>query len=327
MVITEYLSSIEALEEISVEWNQLYNDSLSATPFQSPFWIIPWWKNFGSGNLLTIATRDNKKLVGVASFCICNDTNSEKVLYLTGTGISDYLDVVYESEYRGIVIEQICNYLKNHNDEWDRCDFQELPENSQLLKVYENLGQFQLNMCKQSDCSFFCAAIDGSFKKTLPWKLRKNTKDYLNKIKAFNTFTFENADGPEELINLHGKRWSDKNESGVLADTAIRKFHQDVSENRYSKGNVHYFILKIADTPVACCYVLTRKSHAYFYLSGFDPLYSNFSPGTVTLFLTIKNLFERGYIYFDFLRGNEPYKKYWGVTTKNNYRIQIIKKK
>jgi CelD/BcsL family acetyltransferase involved in cellulose biosynthesis len=325
VVITEVLSSTGALEEISAEWNQLYNDSLTATPFQAPFWVIPWWRNFGSGNLCTIAIRDSRKLVGLVSFYMYSDNKSERVLYLTGTGISDYLNVLYLSEYSGIVTEQISNYLKKHTGEWDRCDFQELPENSLLLKAYENSSQFRINMGKQSECSFIETVPDGSLKNTLPGKLRKNAKDYLNKIKAVHTYQFEKTENPEDLVILHSKRWHDKNESGVLENSVVQKFHKEVSEHQYSNGNVHYFMLKIEMIPAACYYVLTRKPHAYFYLSGFDPLYSRFSPGTVALFLSINNLSEKGITCFDFLRGNEAYKKFWGVKLKSNYRLQIFK--
>jgi CelD/BcsL family acetyltransferase involved in cellulose biosynthesis len=325
VVTTEVISNMGALEEISEEWNQLYNESFTATPFQSPFWIISWWRNFGGGNLFTIVVRNNSKLIGLASFYIYKEKNSERVICLTGTGISDYLNALYLSEFSGIVTEQISNYLEKHTGEWDRCDFQELPETSVLLNCFKNSSLFRVNVCKQSDCSFIDTAPDGSLKKALPGKLRKNAKDYLNKIKAVHRFQFEKTDDPEDLILLHHKRWNDKNERGVLENSVVQKFHKDVYEHRYSIGNVHYFVLKIEMIPVACYYVLTRKSHAYFYLSGFDPLYSKFSPGTVALFLSIKNLSERGITCFDFLRGNETYKKFWGVKIKSNYRLQIFK--
>jgi CelD/BcsL family acetyltransferase involved in cellulose biosynthesis len=325
VVTTDVLSRIEALEELSEEWNKLYDESFTATPFQSPFWILPWWRNFGSGDLFTIVIKDNRKLVGLASFYIYTDRNSERVLCLTGTGISDYLDVVYDFAHSGVITDQVCNCLKNHSEEWDRCDFQELVENSLLLKAFKNCCQFHVNMRKQSDCSFIDMVSESGLKKTLPGKLRKNAKDYLNKIRTFHPFQFEKTDNTEDLVFLHSKRWHDKNEPGVLENSTVQKFHQEVFAHPYSNGNVHNFILKIDSIPAACCYVFTRKSHAYFYLSGFDPLYSRFSPGTVALFLSIKYLSERGITCFDFLRGNEAYKKFWGVKIKSNYRLQVSK--
>lgn len=325
MITTELISSIEALEEISEEWNQLYIDSLTATPFQSPYWVIPWWKNFGGDQLFTIAIEVNSKLVGLAPFYVNSGNNSEKVLYFIGTGISDYLDILYSENYREIVFVQILECLKKHSDEWDRCDFQELSECSLLLGAYKNSNQFLINMCKQSDCSFITAVPDGGLQKTLPGKLRKNAKNYMNKINADSILQFEKSGSPSDLIRLHSKRWNDKEEKGVLENSEIQKFHQDVFENSYSKGNVHYFLLKIGNIAAACYYVLTNKSQAYFYLSGFDPFYSRFSPGTIALFMSINHLLENGITCFDFLRGNETYKKYWGVKIKSNYRLQIAK--
>jgi CelD/BcsL family acetyltransferase involved in cellulose biosynthesis len=327
VVTSEVLSSIDALEEISEEWNQLYNDSSKATPFQSPFWTIPWLRNYDSKNLFTIVIRDEKNLIGLAPFYLYSNSNSQWIVSVVGTGISDYIDVLYTSEHRDIVMNQICTQLQKHTKLWECCDFQELPEGSLLFDIQKRLDQFQATMCKQSTCSFIETIPGAGLKNALPGKLRKNAKDYLNKIKADCTFQFETTDGPHELIRLHSKRWNNKNEQGVLDNPVIQKFHQDVYLNHYSKGNIYYFVLKIESIPVACYYVLTRKSNAYFYLSGFDPLYSRFSPGTVTLYLSIKNLFEKGITCFDFLRGNEAYKTYWGVKTKSNYRLQVFKTK
>ena len=52
----------------------------------------------------------------------------------------------------------------------------------------------------------------------------------------------------------------------------------------------------------------------YFYQSGFDPAYSKLSPGTVMIAHAIRRAIEGGYTTFDFLRGDEAYKRRWKPT-------------
>ena len=42
------ISTPEELERLREEWLALWRRSPSATPFQSPMWLLPWWRAFGS---------------------------------------------------------------------------------------------------------------------------------------------------------------------------------------------------------------------------------------------------------------------------------------
>ena len=42
------ISTPEELERLREEWLALWRRSPTATPFQSPMWLLPWWRAFGS---------------------------------------------------------------------------------------------------------------------------------------------------------------------------------------------------------------------------------------------------------------------------------------
>ena len=64
----EEASSIEALERLRPEWEALWGAIPDATPFQSPAWLIPWWRHVGDGELLTLSLRESGKLIGLFPF-------------------------------------------------------------------------------------------------------------------------------------------------------------------------------------------------------------------------------------------------------------------
>src|SRR6476469_3728619 len=95
----EALTSIEQLQSIEEPWTDLWRRDPAATPFQSPFWLLPWFRHFGSGEVLAIAARENGRLDALALMFILRDDDdpSESLSMLIGTGNTDYLDVLATS--------------------------------------------------------------------------------------------------------------------------------------------------------------------------------------------------------------------------------------
>jgi len=65
---TEIIRDLVALENLAPRWWDLWRRSPTATPFQSPAWLIPWWRSFHPGALSAIAVHRGEGLVGFAPF-------------------------------------------------------------------------------------------------------------------------------------------------------------------------------------------------------------------------------------------------------------------
>src|ERR1700756_3581508 len=92
----EILDKVEQLEQFAGRWEALWRRDSNATPFQSPQWLLPWWKHFGSDTPHVIASAgDDGELDALAPLYILPDDDSGESLGLfLGTGNSDYLDVL-----------------------------------------------------------------------------------------------------------------------------------------------------------------------------------------------------------------------------------------
>lgn len=51
------VTSLAALEALRGEWQALWARS-GARPFQSPAWLLPWWRHVGRGEPACLAVRD-----------------------------------------------------------------------------------------------------------------------------------------------------------------------------------------------------------------------------------------------------------------------------
>jgi len=85
----------EELEKLRPEWQSLLALCDWATPFQSPDWLIPWWRCLGAGfgdngdaTPFVIACKSGGDLVGLAPLF----RTGRKVL-LMGSDITDHLGV------------------------------------------------------------------------------------------------------------------------------------------------------------------------------------------------------------------------------------------
>src|SRR5690349_5509849 len=118
LVVSE-VQSLDALEALRPQWLELSRRSSDSTPFQSPAWIIPWWKYFGSDRLCVLAVNDAERLVGFAPFFVANSEGRRNLL-LIGTGNTDYLDVLFADEVRRDAATLLSEYLCK-NRSWDTC--------------------------------------------------------------------------------------------------------------------------------------------------------------------------------------------------------------
>ncbi|HEX7192251.1 MAG TPA: hypothetical protein VF381_11855, partial [Thermoanaerobaculia bacterium] len=91
----EIVDTAGGLEQIASEWEELWRGDPNATPFQSPQWLLPWWKHFGSDMPHVIASSSDGALDALAPLYILRDDDSGESLGLfLGTGNSDYLDIL-----------------------------------------------------------------------------------------------------------------------------------------------------------------------------------------------------------------------------------------
>jgi CelD/BcsL family acetyltransferase involved in cellulose biosynthesis len=72
--------------------------------------------------------------------------------------------------------------------------------------------------------------------------------------------------------------------------------------------------LDLDGAPAAAWYGFAHRDTVYFYQSGRDPRWEDKSVGVALMVKMIRRAIEGGYRRFDFLRGDEGYKRAWTAT-------------
>jgi CelD/BcsL family acetyltransferase involved in cellulose biosynthesis len=316
----EVITDPEELDSLAPAWVDLCRKK-PVTPFQTPMWLLPWWRNFGSNDLSVIVSRNGDAIDAIAPLYILRDDESDESLGMfVGTGISDYLDVIGDAS---LVIDEMSRL---NCQLWD---LQQLQPSSSILTAPLPDG-FSENVEDQEACPVL--PLDGKtfenlgsthFQKKLRYYRRALERSGEVRIETPTTETLD--DLLTSLFDLHAARWRRRDLPGVLADDASQQFHRDAARRMLDAGLLRMYATRINDRIVAVFYGFALNGIVYYYLSGYDPQLEKLSIGTILVAHAVEQAVRDGATAFDFLRGAEEYKYAWGATDRMNRRRQLFK--
>ena len=156
--------------------------------------------------------------------------------------------------------------------------------------------------------------------------LRRAERNYVDSGRAVVHFVRE-ADLPQGiaiLIDLHRRRRQSLGGPGCFASPRFAAFHREVMPRLLQNGQLHLFWVEVDGKPAAAEYVLLGNDTTYSYQAGLNPDCMNHSPGRVGHLLGLKHAFALGHWAFDFLRGNEPYKREFHARPRAMTETRIV---
>ena len=324
-VVAEEIGGLAALSRLRAEWSDLFDRSVSPTPFQRPDWVIPWARSFAPTEPWILSVRAEGRLVGLAPF-FCYAAGDERIVAPLGAGVSDYLDVLADRHDAKGVVEALFGWLDARSDRWDTLDFEQLRPGSPLLEAAPRASWSEE---RREDAACPVLSLPDSLER-LPEhvptsQLAKLRKARRQMSRAGPTHLDVATDPTREeildaLLRLHGARWAQQGSSGVLADAAVQAFHREATRGLLERGVLRLYALRHAGRITASLYALFERNTAYCYLQGFDPDCERFSPGMQILGMVIEDAIAHGLASIDFLRGREGYKYGWGAKDQPTFR-------
>jgi len=306
MLITSSLD----LEAIEHDWLALCRRTPHTTPFQTPMWLLPWWKHFGSDELSVIVTPD-----ALAPLYIVRDGDESLGMFL-GTGNSDYLDVVGDA---AAIVDEMAGL------DCQMWDLQQLRPASAMLT-----SPLPGGWSDSVDDHDVCLSVSLS-ELDLSTHFRKKIRYYGRALSRLGDVRVESATPAnlDELLDalfaLHAARWQQRGLPGVLADDAVQLFTRDVARRMLAAGALRMYATRVAERIVAVFYGFAFGDTVYYYLSGYDPALEKLSIGTLIVAHAVDEAVRAGAATFDFLRGAEEYKYAWGAKDRMNRRRQIFR--
>jgi CelD/BcsL family acetyltransferase involved in cellulose biosynthesis len=324
----ELIENFSRLAEIEPEWSAFARTITGLTPFQLPQWLLTWWKHFGNGQLRVPVFRDRDAMVGIVP-CFRHQWKGLRQITLIGSGISDYLEPAIDPQHCPAIVERLRGHLESDMD-WDICDWQDLSVQTPLSRL-KSEGGFELALTPDVPCSEI--RLEGTFdqfQNNRPKNLKRNLRRYRQKAEATGNLQFEAVKEarPElmkALIDLHDAKWQKRGEPGMIQANGSAEFLCDVARRFASGDMLRFFTLRFRDQIAALILAFPYGRTMFGYLSAFDPEHESLGLARTLLLEAIRYCYQNGYLAWNFLRGDEPYKSWWGAQTIPKCRVRLIR--
>ena len=310
----EVLDSDAAVEALRPEWDALWVRTPTATTFQSPRWLLPWWRQFGTSMPRVAIERRDGRLVGVLPLYVLPD---ERKALPIGAGTTDYLDALGDP---AALLPAALARLRD--DPVDVCDLIEVPPGSALLGA--GTCGWRAEWSEGSPCPVLTLP-------EIPSGIRRKLRMNRHRADRVGGWTVETAAADmlplmlDALVRLHQGRWTAQGEPGVLASQPVLGFWRDAAPLLLEAGLLRLTLLHIGSDVAAAIMALLAPGRLFFYLSGFDENHAFVSPGTLLLGAMLEQAIEEGRTEAHFLRGRERYKYAWGGVDRLNASCRLVK--
>ncbi len=248
-----------------------------------------------------------------------------------GKDVADYLDVIAPSDRLADVWSAVFDYLMAHRDEWDAIDLHSLPQWSPskgLVPQFAKDHSLNVQVLPEDVCPVVPLPGDwDTYLMSLRKKDRHELKRKVRKLEGRQDVRWYlvppmEADamraGMETFLDLHRKSGVDK---AHFMDDRMATYFLDMTGQLLSTGWLDLAILEVDKQPASAYFSFNYKGRIYLYNSGYDPKFAAYSAGIALLAYRIHKAINGGCLYFDFLRGDEPYKYDFGGKDTFVYRV------
>ncbi len=328
-------------QAIEHQWYELLEQIPNHTIFMTWHWQYYWWHHyatrFQNPALRIAAYYDGNRLVAILPYFLYTERVGPVTLRRAGylgsqIESSDYLDVMVAPDYRDYFLQHLDSELRALFPEADVIELNNCLPESIFYQVYGGRSNGTVFTETYRVCPYVTLPESfDAYLKQLSSNFRYNVRRRVKKLIQKEGVRFELWENLEEtnqvvedLFELHSKRAQQKGLDTKFKRDLRLAFHQDVVRALVPRGYIKIFhLITPQNNKIAGIYCFDYDNTLAYFQAGFDPGWSNFSPGMVMLAKTIEYAIDQGYRIFDFMRGGEAYKKNWGTVDRYIYLITL----
>ncbi len=337
------VDSPAGLAALAAEWDELLGAARRPSPFLSWDWVDCWWRSFGPGTHLRVLTlRDAEgHLLGLAPLHIVRRWNggapvrSLEFLGYRGAAVcADHLDFLARAQSRDAILSVLVEVMLGLPD-WDVVVLDSVDEQSHLpLALQPYAGALRLAEVEGEVCHYLplpasTAELWSALGVRHP-QFAQNLQRYRRRLERHYRTRFvpdSAADALDPalaaLAGLHGMSRARHRESNSFARADYYGFHRRLAPRLADRGRLYLARLECDGRIVAVLYGYVFAGVLYYYQSGFDTRLRADGVGKLLLARVLEDAVDRlGVSEFDFLRGDEAYKRQWTEHARTTKRLR-----
>lgn len=320
----------ESLENLGQYWSDSRNRLRWDCLFVLPPWIKAWWKVFGKGYELYICSvRHRDRLTGIAPLMI-----RDNAAYLIGNeDTCDYGDFIFRPGNETGFLSVLFSHLKKQGI--THIYLRNIQGSSLIrstLAMHENLLKAR-SECQASD-RIYGMELPGTWKEYLSLLSLKDRHEIRRKMRRLHeagTVKIQVVSRKVDIdsyIDLFIKLFrSNIPEKEKFMTRDMELFFRNLARETVDEGMLKMLVLLIDEYPAAATVCFDYRGDMYLYNNGYDRRYRHLSVGLISKVLSIREGIKLRRKQFNFLKGDEPYKRRLGGTHSQLYNCSIILKK
>ncbi|MFC1620945.1 GNAT family N-acetyltransferase [Candidatus Omnitrophota bacterium] len=359
MLNIKQISNYREFEGCKGIWNDLLEKSNVDNVFMTYEWVDTYIKHFcSSQRLLILNVFEGDRLIGIAPLMIRKSKYlglPVRVVSFVGAGVSDRMDFILTGD-KEKAIYLVLDYLMGIKSEWDLIDLEEISEDSPSAGI---IGKWLreknvLSFSGPQKRSFFIQfdgnrrllidKFSGKLNKKLVKLNNKNIKMDMDPPKSaarpaqnmssgqillgFKRYRVRPSEAEglfSDICDVESRSWQGKEQKGIFSKKPSRDFHKEIFDRFSKNGQLDISILISEKKPIAYIYNYLYGGRSYNYNIAFDDVHKDLSVGTMLMFWMLKDSAAGDILEFDFIRGEEPWKKRLTDSFKLHDRVRIFK--
>ena len=326
----EVIHSLEDFKSIRHTWDQFEVD-----PMNSFAWNLSWWKAFQThGDLHLMKFERAGKIVGIAPLYLDRWYGLKRLRFLaTGEACTDYADIICEPDHYDLCSWSLGEYIREQR--FDVVELESTRDDRLAVTLKDNLSQtyrFDHRIVEPTwriELPESWETFVGGVKKSLRRKINKASRNL-----ASDDFSIESTltDLPleeafETFKSLHTRRMNSTGKPGIFADPQFEQFIESAVVEFSTEDRCEIVVVSHLKKPIAVQLYFKSAEGFQLYNSGYAPDAMKLEPGHLMFTAMIQRAISRGDTCFDFLRGNEPYKEFWGALPHSQMKLRMVAKR
>ena len=318
---------ITSFGQIRSQWQELLGRSSVNNLYVTPVWQELWWDAFQDGRSLAgfYMTDTDGDVAAIASL----SRSGDHYTLVGNSDTFDYNDFVIASGAEQRFYPALLDAISDGGGR--QLDLYSIGEDSPTLKMLPQLARdrgYAVDV-EEEDVAPRLVLTEtwDEYLAGLGKKDRHELRRKLRRLEGHENWRWYCVSDPSEAVSrmddfVSLMRQSDAAKAEFLTQEREAFFRQMVAATA-AEDILRLFFLEMDGKPVAASMCFDYDGVRMLYNSGHDPEYRYYSVGLLLHSLCLRDALERGYRYFDFLRGNEPYKYRLGGTDHHLYRITL----
>lgn len=327
MTTNQPATPITSFEQVRQQWQELLGRSAVNNLYITPTWQELWWSAFQNGRSLAgfYLTDASGQVTALASLSRCGDNFS----FVGNSDTFDYNDFIIAPGTEPAFFPALLDAIDSGGR--PQLDLFSVAEDSPTLAMLPDLARargYSVDIAEEDVAPrLYLPSTWDEYLAGLSKKDRHELRRKLRRLEGHDNWHWFCVSEPEDAkarteTFLHLMRGSDPAKAEFLTPDREDFFRQLIAATA-EQGWLRLFFMEMDDKPVAASLCLDYDDVRMLYNSGHDPEYRYYSVGLLLHSLCLRDSLELGYRYFDFLRGNEPYKYRLGGSDHRLYRITL----